>query len=108
VIDLVRSLIRLRRDYPVLHRDRFVHGSAHFEPNGFTDIEWLRADGQTMQEAALVIVFNADPAAIDFVQPYSEFDWRCIFTTADKMPDVTEHSPVEIGPRSVQLFELQL
>ena len=50
-LDLVRRLIQLRRDYPLLHRDRFVHGESEFEPSGFSDIQWLRSDGETMQDS---------------------------------------------------------
>ena len=46
----VQNLIRIRADYPLLHRDRFVHGEEQFEPTGFTDIQWLKADGHTMHE----------------------------------------------------------
>lgn len=51
LLDFVRRLIRLRLDYPMLHRDRFVHGEEQFEPSGFSDIQWLRADGEIMQDA---------------------------------------------------------
>jgi isoamylase len=51
MLDFVRSLIRIRSEYLLLHRDRFVHGKAQFEPIGFTDIQWLRADGQPMSDA---------------------------------------------------------
>lgn len=46
----VQSLIRIRADYPLLHRDRFVHGEEQFKPTGFTNIQWLTADGHTMHE----------------------------------------------------------
>ena len=51
MLEFVRSLIRIRTEYLLLHRDRFVHGQAQFEPSGFTDIQWLRADGQPMDDA---------------------------------------------------------
>jgi glycogen operon protein len=51
MIAFVRRLIQLRLDYPLLHQDRFVHGEEQFEPSGFSDIEWLRRDGQPMREA---------------------------------------------------------
>jgi isoamylase len=140
LFNFVQELIRIRARYPLLHRDRFVHGEEQFEPTGFTDIQWLGANGQSMQEpdwhnhqnkflamllagevlparnllfddgkdAALVIVFNADIVPIKFVLPESQFHWRCVFTTADKQPAVTEHFSVEIKSRSVQLFELQM
>ena len=140
MLDFVKRLIKLRSDYPLLHRDRFVHGEEQFEPVGFTDIQWLGSNGKTMQEqdwhnhqnkflamllageamparnplfgdekdAALVIVFNASTASIEFVLPDSQFHWQCVFTTAENKPAVTEHTSVEIEPRSVQLFELQM
>ncbi len=51
MLDFLRHMIRLRIDYPLLHRDRFVHGEEQFKPSGFTDIQWLRADGQPMNDA---------------------------------------------------------
>lgn len=51
MLDFVRSLIRIRSEYLLLHRDRFVHGEEQFEPSGFADIQWLRADGQPMSDA---------------------------------------------------------
>ncbi len=129
MFEFVKRLIKLRNDYPLLHRDRFVHGEEQFEPTGFTDIQWLGSNGEIMQEqdwhnhqnkflamllagdkkdAALVIVFNADIASIEFVLPDSQFHWHCVFTSAEKNPAVTERASVEIEPRSVQLFELQI
>jgi isoamylase len=138
MLDFVSRLIQLRSDYPLLHQDRFVHGEEQFEPSGFSDIQWLRSDGETMQDtdwhdternvlgmllaangttatkpsqvkksSALVIVFNADPAPIEFNLPPSEYLWRCILTTADTAVVVTENGSVAIEARSVQLFELQ-
>jgi glycogen operon protein len=51
MLDFVRSLVRVRTEYLLLHRDRFVHGEAQFEPSGFSDIQWLRADGAPMNDA---------------------------------------------------------
>ncbi|MFT5220918.1 MAG: isoamylase [Planctomycetota bacterium] len=47
---MVCRLIKLRRDHPLLHRDRFVHGEEQFESSGYSDIQWLRADGQPMAD----------------------------------------------------------
>ena len=60
------------------------------------------------KEAALVLVLNADDRMVDLLLPPSRYHWRCMFTTADVVPAVTEHGPVEIEPCSVQLFELQI
>ncbi len=140
LFEFVQGLIKLRANYPLFHRDHFVHGEEQFEPTGFTDIQWLNASGHTMQEndwhdhqnqclamllagesmparnplvdkdkdAALVIIFNASVASIKFVLPDSQFHWQCVFTSAEKKPAVTERVSVEIEPRSVQLFELQI
>ncbi len=51
LFEFVQTLIRLRSDFPLLHRDHFVHGKEQFEPIGFTDIQWLGANGQAMQDA---------------------------------------------------------
>jgi glycogen operon protein len=50
MFECVRRLIELRRDYPLLHRDQFVHGEEQFEPGGFSDIQWLCGDGSEMQD----------------------------------------------------------
>ena len=138
MVDFVRKLIRLRNKYPLLRRDLFVHGKQRIESNGFSDIQWLRADGASMRdadwhderhnflamllageimpardprfdnskEAALLIVFNADPTPVEFVLPPSDFHWQCLLTTAESDPAMTAKGRVAIEPRSVQLFEL--
>jgi len=137
MVDFVRRLIRLRQAHPLLHQDRFVHGEEQFEPSGFSDIQWLRRDGRPMRDSdwhdpahsalgmlladeastnapagakklcALVIVFNPDPAALEFRLPNSEQRWRCLFSSADSEPAIDEHGCAAIDARSVQLFELQ-
>lgn len=49
-LDYVQRLIKLRNDYPLLLRDRFVHGEEQFPSTGFSDIEWLQADGKPMSD----------------------------------------------------------
>ena len=58
--------------------------------------------------SALVIVFNADPAPVEFSLPPSDYQWHCVFTTADTEVAVTESGSVAIEQRSVQLFELKI
>ncbi|MDH3222008.1 MAG: glycogen debranching protein GlgX, partial [Gammaproteobacteria bacterium] len=138
MVDFVRKLIRIRNEYPLLRRDLFMHGKQRIESNGFSDIQWLRADGALMRdadwhderhnflamllaaeampardprfdddrEAALLIVFNADPTPVEFVLPRTDFHWHCLLTTAESDPAMTATGTVEIEPRSVQLFEL--
>ena len=71
MLDFVRSLVRVRSEYLLLHRDRFVHGQEQFEPSGFSDIQWLRADGEPMNDAdwhndsnflAMLLAVEAMPA----------------------------------------------
>jgi len=50
-LDFVRRLIKIRRDYPLLRRDRFVHGEEHFVKTGFADIEWLQVNGKPMSDS---------------------------------------------------------
>jgi glycogen operon protein len=140
LLDFVKRLIEIRATYPLLHRDIFVHGEEQFEPMGISDIQWMRADGQTMQtddwhcpdqnflamllageamparnpmiegvkDAALVIVFNADTTAIEFILPENQFNWQCVFSTTEMNTVIRERNLVTIEPRSVQLFELQM
>jgi isoamylase len=142
-LDLVRRLIQLRSDYPLLHRDRFVHGESQFEPSGFSDIQWLRSDGETMQDGdwddpahnvlgmllatdtaaksgatsqsarlavaeatALLIIFNAEAMPVEFSLPASQFQWHCIFTTAERGQSISDDGVTNIEARSVQLFAL--
>ena len=51
MLAFVRELIQVRRRYPLLHRDRFVHGEEQQEPTGFSDIQWLTANGEVMKES---------------------------------------------------------
>ncbi len=45
--DYVARLIKLRRDYPILHADKFLHGLAHPAP-GIADIAWFDEDSATI------------------------------------------------------------
>ena len=57
LFDLVRRLIKLRRDHPVFRRTRFLHGQAA-SAKGDPDITWFGADGQRPSQAHWT-----DPAA---------------------------------------------
>ena len=48
LFEFVKNLVQIRSSYPLLRRDRFVHGEEQFEPMGFSDIQWLRANGESM------------------------------------------------------------
>ena len=63
-----------------------------------------RFDGET--EAALLIVFNAEPTPVEFVLPKSEFHWHRVLTTASDETPIDGNQTIAIDERSVQLFEL--
>ena len=91
----VQSLIKIRADYPLLHRDRFVHGEEQFVPTGFTDIQWLTADGHTMQEhdwhdhekkyLAMLLAGEAMPARNPRLREEKDFTLVIVFN-ADTAP----------------------
>lgn len=49
LLEFTRKLIRLRRDYPILHRNRFLVGQYN-EELGVKDVTWMSADGSEMTE----------------------------------------------------------
>ena len=49
-LDFLKVLTALRRKYPVLRRNRFLTGNHDAELN-VTDVTWINANGQPMQEA---------------------------------------------------------
>ncbi|MFT5504645.1 MAG: isoamylase [Gammaproteobacteria bacterium] len=59
-------------------------------------------------DTALIIVFNASTSDVEFVLPESQFNWQCVFTTAELTPAIFQRKNVNIEQRSVQLFELQM
>ncbi|MEJ7685943.1 MAG: glycogen debranching protein GlgX [Variovorax sp.] len=108
-----KRLLQLRRDLPVLRRNRFLTGLP-YEDSGAKDVAWLKPDGQEMDPASwddpqtrsfavmldgrapasavrrpaddlsVVIVFNAWHEAIPFQLPASdEGGWRLLIDTAN-------------------------
>ncbi len=47
--NFVKKLIKIRSDYPVLHRRKFFHGRP-IKGTGVSDIRWIRPDGADMTE----------------------------------------------------------
>ncbi len=111
--DFAKRLLRLRRDLPVLRRNRFLTGMP-YEDSGAKDVTWLKPDGHEMDAASwddpltrsfavmldgrapasavqrpaddlsVVIVFNAWHEAIPFQLPESdEGGWRLLADTAN-------------------------
>ncbi len=129
----VRRLIALRKDVPLLRRDRFVHGKQRSASTGFADIEWHSAAGQQMQEQdwhdpecfcmgmllsdvrkisaseaapAVLIVLNAAIQPQNFHLPRSKSGraWRCVFSTAcDDQPGAFIGS-LTVAARSVYVL----
>jgi len=50
LIDLVARLCRIRAEHPVLRQGGFVHGESLGPVTGLRDIDWLRPDGQRMND----------------------------------------------------------
>ena len=75
LVDFVRRLIKIRQDYALLRRDRFVHGEAQFAATGFADIEWLDDNGKPMADTdwhksaghflAMLLAGDVTPAGAD-------------------------------------------
>lgn len=51
MVDFVKRLIQLRREQPVLHRNRYLHGQYCSVRTGFADIEWYTHEGFLMSAA---------------------------------------------------------
>ena len=49
MIQFVRRLTRIRREFPLLRRRRFFKGRPE-SPDGFKDVSWIRPDGQEMAD----------------------------------------------------------
>ena len=49
LFEFSRWLIRLRKEFPVLHKRKFFQGRS-IRGSGVSDIRWIRADGQDMTE----------------------------------------------------------
>ncbi|MCB1739330.1 MAG: glycogen debranching protein GlgX [Gammaproteobacteria bacterium] len=49
--EFIGTLARIRRESPVLRRDRFVHGAFSCAQTGFADIAWYGPDGRLMSDA---------------------------------------------------------
>ena len=72
LLDFTRTMIRLRRDHPVLRRRRFFSGEAgHGGESDLGEIEWLRPTGERMIEEdwtmwyarAMTVFLNGDAIA---------------------------------------------
>ncbi len=100
--EFVRGLIQLRKDFPLLRSQRFLHG----EPvaPGIANVTWFKPDGEEKRaehwqdpvakcvglalaspDTLLLLLFNADGDPIDFTLPKitdQDFHWRILCDTA--------------------------
>ena len=51
LLDFTRRLIQLRRESPLLRRNRFVHGEKLPGHDDFSNLQWLAPTGETMRES---------------------------------------------------------
>ncbi len=125
LIRFVQRLTKLRHDYPILRRGRFL-GQAVNEELGVRDITWIDAGGGEMEQAAwqdsntrcfamlvdgraqatgirrrgedatLLVVFNAYHDVVDFTLPPSEGGGAWRLLVDTNQPDV-EDTPFGVG-----------
>ena len=131
LIDFTRAMLKIRRDHPLLHADRFRHKAER----GIDDsIRWLNSDGMSMREthwherhnqvigylltgagaspgeaeSALLVIFNASPHEQSFTMPPAlHYRWHMLLdTAADGAVDeaVDSGSSTTLAPRSTRIF----
>ena len=103
LLEFVRGLTALRRDYPVLRCRSFLHG----EPvaPSIANVTWFKPDGEEKRpehwedpvakcvglclaesDTVLLMIFNSDAEPIDFTLPSfggEKFRWRTLCDTAE-------------------------
>ncbi len=140
-VRFVRQLTELRHKYPILRRNIFLNGQV-IEETGIRDVTWIDQAGAQMteddwhkpdlhcfgmlldgraqasairqrgHEATLLLIFNANPAGVDFHLPKCNGggDWRLIVDTAkDEAPEPILCPPgteCPVGTRSLVVFVL--
>src|SRR5690606_10976585 len=101
MVVFVAQLIALRRGHPALRQDRWLGPISG--PDGGRPVEWLRPDGAAMgvddwhavdqhtlmvrigdPDDALLLLFNAEPTAHDFVLPHG--NWAIVLSSAQTPP----------------------
>lgn len=124
---MVKNLIGLRKNYAVLHRNRYLHDNR---------IDWLRADGRSMtgtdwhdpdrrflamllkspqygpyqlsaEQATLILAFNAAPEAVEFSLPGARNHWYRVFSSGEDEADASAVSTLVLEARCVQVFASQ-
>ena len=124
--DMVKKLLRIRRNYAVLHRDKFLHdnriGWLGQDGQSMTGTDWhdperrflamllssaeFRPGQQSRHQATIILGFNAAANPVEFELPKTEHSWRCVFSTSIADPDPVPVNRITLDARSVQIFEL--
>ena len=124
---LVRQLVRLRRDTPLLRLPQYVHGTLEL-PDGSVRIDWINQFGDTKQEAewahsraftkvithsrhdggksAVAIIVNAHDhkAEMRLSRGEARYPWRVAFCSARQNPRLDESGRVTVAARSIALL----
>jgi glycogen operon protein len=128
LLDFVRGLTALRREYSVLRCRRFLHGEP-VAPD-IANVTWIKPDGEEKRpehwedpvakcvglcladsENLLLLTYNSDGEPIDFTLPSfggRKFEWRvlCDTATGEIRPDrPLEADKVSVPARSLLLLE---
>ncbi|MGE0767114.1 MAG: glycogen debranching protein GlgX [Hyphomicrobiaceae bacterium] len=129
--EYVAGLTRVRRSYPLLRQNRFLHGERALR-DGTRSVTWLRPDGKTMTKsdwgngyarvlglmlaqsgvAPLLILLNAhhDDIAFKLPQPQVVAEWRLIVDSGRGSIEPTEalvetSATVTLPQRAVLIYE---
>ena len=124
---LVRQLVRLRRDTPLLRLPQYVHGTLE-RSDGSVRIDWINQFGDTKQEAewahsraftkvithsrhdggksAVAIIVNAHDhkAEMRLSRGEARYPWRVAFCSARQNPRLDESGRVTVAARSIALL----
>jgi glycogen operon protein len=125
-VDFVRYLLRLRHDYPILRRSRFLTGSYNAELD-VKDVTWIDASGVEMRaetwndqstrcfgmmidgraqpsgvhqkgsDATVLIVFNAHYEAVSFTLPACAGGTAWSLLLDTNQASMTAHATFEVG-----------
>jgi len=125
--ELVRELVWLRREMPLLRLPQYVHGPLELA-EGTVQIDWINQYGDTKQEAewahsraftkviscskhdggesAVAILVNAHDHAADMRLSRSEHvrDWRIAFCSSKEEPQLDESRKVAMPAQSIALL----
>ena len=126
-LGLVRQLVRLRRDTPLLRLPQYVHGTLEL-PDGSVRIDWINQFGDTKQEAewahsraftkvisqtrhdgstaAVAIIVNAHDheAEMRLSRGEARHRWRVAFCSARQNPRLDDSRTVTVAANSIALL----